>query len=78
MESGNPPTLMAQARKSWGELGIRPPFSEEERIRQRQESEQVEEQDKEILRRPPMLKLRGHELSLEDYIAEKRVRQVHA
>ena len=74
MDSGNPNAMPAQQRRSLSRLGIRDPASSEERVHEQERSHQVEEQAEEWFRQPPMIKLRGRELSLADYIRERRVR----
>lgn len=76
MESGFPRSTMdAQRRPSLSALGVRNTQSSEERAEDRERDEATEEREAGLLRQPPMLKLRGRELSLDDYIRENRVRR---
>lgn len=65
----------AQRRPSLSALGVRNVQSSEERAEDRARDEATEEREAVLLRQPPMLKLRGRELSLADYIRENRVRR---
>lgn len=70
MESGTRPPMEAERRRSLPLLGVRFERSGEER----REDEATEEEHAKLLRRPPVLKLRGKELTLDEYIQDIRVR----
>ena len=70
MESGTHPPMEAERRRSLPLLGVR--F--ERTVEQRGEDEATEAQHAELLRRPPVLKLRGKVLTLDEYIRDIRVR----
>ena len=73
MDGGTYNVMKAERTRSLSLIGVRDVRSKEERTKERV----IDEAAEKALREPPVLKLRGREVTLADYIREGRVRSPH-